>query len=454
MNERSALRRLLIIDDDELFCDSVRDYLNNVSLEVLAVHSIEEAHYLCLNTRFDVVLLDNSLPDGNGLELTPDILRFNDSAKIILVTAFPSLDNAVQALKTGVHGYLSKPVDLDELQLEIERALRASELEHVEQVQRYKTRKQSEDISLIGAGPSFLALQELIQKASSTNASVLITGETGTGKNIIAQSIHFSRSSRNDAFISVNCAALPENLIESELFGVEKGAFTGAIATRKGTFELADGGTLFLDEIAEMAPALQAKLLSVLEDHKVKRLGSDLVRSVDVRIIAATNANPEQAIAEGRLRSDLYYRLGVIHIRLLPLRERPQDIPLLCKHFIQKFAPARALELPDSEIERLMRYNWPGNIRELKNVIERCVILQEGRRLRPSELLATHSMTLPQTPASVADFAEEIMTLEEVERRYILSTLEKLHGNYTRTASALNISLSTLKRKLKEYGKR
>lgn len=443
-------KKLLILDDDKLFCDAVRNEIGSECLHVLTAHSVVSARTLCNQHRFDVVLLDNGLPDGSGLSLMPDILRFNDRAKIILITAFPSWDDAVTALKSGGYDYLSKPIEIDELRLTVERALRSSELEQLEQIQSYKSDRESEEAVLIGEGPLFAEIQGLIRKAASSNASVLITGDTGTGKNVVAKAIHYSGSSKSKPFISINCAALPENLIEAELFGVEKGAFTGAVATRKGTFELADDGTLFLDEIGDMPHALQSKLLSVLEDRRVKRVGGEVVRSVNVRIIAATNLETEQAMQEGRFRRDLYYRLSVVHIHLKPLRERPQDIALLCRFFAQRIAPGRDVFIPGSEIELLMEYDWPGNVRELKNVIERCLILQEGATLYPSHLLTTSK--LPTSKISyIPSVSEDILLLEEVERRHILKTLKQLFNNYTHTAKALGVSLSTLKRKLKEY---
>jgi DNA-binding NtrC family response regulator len=450
MTETIKGQRLLILDDDQLFCDAIRDEIGNATLSVVTANTLSSANDLCDKYKFDVVLLDNSLPDGSGLSLIPKVLGLNERAKIILVTSFPSWDSAVAALKTGAYDYLSKPIELGELRVTIERALRSSELEQIEQVHRYRSSRESAEAALIGEGPAFLEVRDLIRKAAATRASVLITGDTGTGKNVVAKAIHYSGAFNSQPFISVNCAALPENLVEAELFGVEKGAFTGAIATRKGTFELADGGTLFLDEIGEMPVALQAKLLSVLEDQKVKRVGGDIVRSVDVRIIAATNLDPKRAIEEGQFRRDLYYRLGVIHIHLRPLRERRQDIPQLTRFFIQKFAPGRKSVLPDSEIEYLIQYDWPGNVRELKNVIERCLILQEGPTLHPSSLLAIparrESEAAPARPQS-----QDALALDEVERRHILNTLEGCLNNYTRTAIALGVSLSTLKRKLKKY---
>jgi DNA-binding NtrC family response regulator len=444
-------KKILIVDDNQLFCESVCDDLSGESLQVITTYRIAEARSLCQQTKFDVVLLDNHLPDGSGISLVPDILKFNDRAKIIFITAFPTWNSAVTALKTGAYDYLSKPVDMEELRVVVERALRASELEQLEQVQSYERTRESEESILIGEGTAFDNLQELIRKAASTNVSVLITGDTGTGKNVVAKAIHYAGITKTRPFISVNCAALPENLIEAELFGVERGAYTGAVTTRKGTFELADGGTLFLDEIGEMPYPLQAKLLSALEDRKVKRVGGDVVRSVNVRIIAATNLDPEQAIREHRFRRDLYYRLGVIHIHLIPLRERRQDINYLVGFFIRKFAPGRNVRLPDTEMEPLTQYDWPGNVRELKNVIERSLILQEGPFLYPSKLLTPPAGSMTRNLAPHSNDEEPIIFLEEIERQYILKTLNKLDNNYSRTAKALGISLSTLKRKLQIY---
>ena len=450
MAEIAKHKQLLILDDDQFFCDAVSDGIAGPALSVITAHSLSQARHLCAKDRFDVVLLDNTLPDGSGLSLIPDVIRMNERAKIILITAFPNWNHAVSALKNGAYDYLSKPIELEELRVTIERALRSSELERIEQVHRYRNSRESAEAALIGDGPAFHEVMELIQKASATRASVLITGETGTGKNVVAKAIHYTGSSNSQPFINVNCAALPENLVEAELFGVEKGAYTGASSTRKGTVELADGGTLFLDEIGEMPVPLQAKLLSVLEDQKVKRVGGDIVRSVDVRVIAATNLALDRAIEEGRFRRDLYYRLGVIHVHLRPLRERRQDIPRLAEFFAHKFAPGRHFELPDSEVDSLMHYDWPGNVRELKNIIERCLILHEGATLRPSTLL-TRSTKQASKTASIAPPATNTLLLEEVERRHILNTLEQFFNNYTRTAIALGVSLSTLKRKLKEY---
>lgn len=444
---------LLIVDDDRLFVDSVHDFLDDTGIETVSAYSLRTAKEICQKQPFDVVLLDNNLPDGKGLEIINDVLSLNDHAKIILATAFPSFDNAVQALRQGVYDYISKPIDLDELQTTIERAVRTTNLEAVEQVDRYYRNKEKKATSFIGTGKVYEENKQLILKAAASNTRVLITGETGTGKNVVAKAIHFASERANAPFISVNCAALPETLIEAELFGAEKGAFTGASQTRKGIFELADGGTILLDEIGEMPLALQSKLLSVLEGQKIRRIGSATERTVDVRIIAATNVDLEQAVTAKKFRSDLFYRLSVIRIHLPPLRERKDDIPLLCKHFVEQLAPGQNIEIPDVELEKLKDYSFPGNVRELRNIIERCLILQEGRFIYPSKLIDFNQKTdAPETVFAVQK--GKMQTLAEVEKKYILEAFEQNQNNITRTAQILGISLSTLKRKLREYGYR
>lgn len=457
-NNLSA-KQLLIVDDDALFGDSLKAALESENLFVTYADCVSRAKSLCFENSYDVVLLDNNLPDGSGLELVPDILNANDRAKIILVTAFPSFDNAVQAIKNGAYDYVSKPIDFDELQATIERALRASSLEAVEQVASYRSDRERKDVSLVGFQNPNFDIRKLIERASVASASVLITGETGTGKNVIAKLIHFCGQSKTSPFISLNCAALPETLIESELFGVEKGAFTGATQTRKGIFELADGGTLFLDEIGEMPSALQAKLLSALEDRQIRRVGGEKARNINVRIIAATNAEPEKAIAEKNFRSDLFYRLSVIRIHLPPLRERREDIEVLCDSFIEQYAPNRRVSVPPDEVEKLKNYDFPGNVRELRNIVERCLILQEGNFIFPSKIIDFKSEDISaKNNLDESNFIEqsssENLSLSEVERKFILAVFEKNKNNIARTAASLDVSLSTLKRKLRDYGVR
>ena len=448
MIDYSTGKILLVIDDDRLFCDTVRDYFQGSMKEVLIANTGNEGLEACLKNRVDVVLLDQNLPDMEGHELCPDILKYNDQTKIIFVTAHPSFEGAVKAIKTGAHDYLSKPFELEELSLTVENALKTLALEKVAQVEEYKSNKESEEAVLVGHSAGILEILKFIDLAASEYAPVLITGETGTGKNVVASAIHYRSAGRKNAFISINCAALPENLIEAELFGYEKGAYTGAAASRKGIFEMAEGGTLFLDEIGEMPLHLQSKLLGVLEDKKVRRLGGESIRPVDVRIIAATGSELEKVLGK-TFRSDLYYRLSVIRMHIPTLRDRRQDIPELCDYLLKKITLGRDFSLNDLEVKKLMQYDWPGNVRELKNILERSLILQKGNELRPSELIGkTYAV---QSNSNEITSNKVIQPLEEIEKQHIKSALEGLSGNLTKTANALGISLSTLKRKIKNY---
>ena len=460
MNSENAARTILIIDDDELFCDAVGDFLKG-HMKVLKAHTGEEGLAACAGNRVDVVLLDQNLPDVEGHTLCPAVLNYNDQTKIIFITAHPSFETAVNAIRAGAHDYLSKPFELEALTHSIGNALKTIALENVAQIARYKSGKDSEDINLVGGGREMTEVRQLLALAASSWAPVLITGETGTGKNMAAKAVHYNSKVRDKAFISVNCAALPENLIESELFGHEKGAFTGAVASRRGLFEMAEGGTLFLDEIGEMPVHLQTKLLSAIEDKKIKRLGGETIRPVDVRIIAATSLDIEHNLGK-TFRNDLYYRLSVIRIHIPPLRERPADIPAICAHLLRKTTHSADARLSPEEEQRLMRYDWPGNVRELGNILERAVLLRKGADLRPSELLrktggeqaAGERQAVPETAMETLGpmYKDKIIPLEELEQMHIRRALETLSGNCAQTARHLWISLSTLKRKLKEYG--
>jgi DNA-binding NtrC family response regulator len=446
----SVRKTLLIIDDEKVFCDTVKDFLGSAALEVLTAHSGSDGMDLCSRRNVDVVLLDQKLPDGEGHLLAPAILEKNDQTKIIFITAFPSFENAVKAVRLGVHDYLSKPFDPEELRLSVENALRTLDLERVELIQNYARKKEREEAVLVGASGPFAEVLRLVESAAATEAPVLITGETGTGKNVVAKAIHYQSPLSQGPFIGINCAALPESLIEAELFGYEKGAFTGAAAAKKGLFEMAEGGTLFLDEIGEMPVNLQSKLLSVIEDKAVRRVGGTTTKPVNARIIAATNADLGTVLGRN-FRKDLYYRLSVIRIHIPPLRERREDIPPLCSSLLKQIAGNRTLELPGQEIEKLVQYDWPGNVRELKNVLERALFVQKGTELRPSLLLEKTAAARPCAPTRDID-PTMIRTLEESEKEIIRTALQQLSGNLTQTAKALGISLSTLKRKIKEYG--
>lgn len=445
---RNPWRSLLIIDDDRLFCDAVSQYYADRNVTVLTAHTGAEGLQLCSRDTVNVVLLDQKLPDRQGIDLCMPILECNDQIKIIFYTAYPSFDHAVQALRRGAYDYLSKPCELEELDLAVQKAFRTVELERVEQIQNYKNQRENEETVLIGSDRGLGEVYRLVRLCAQNNAPVLITGETGTGKNVIAKTIHYMGKMKNAAFISINCAAIPENLMESELFGHEKGAFTGAVTAKKGIFEMAEGGTLFLDEIGELPLNMQSKLLGVLDEQKVKRVGAETLRPMDVRIIAATNRNIETAIEEKSFRQDLFYRLSVMQIHTPPLRERLDDIAELSRFFIKKIAPTPDILLAEDEIDKLKSYNWPGNVRELRNIIERSIFLRKGNDIKPSELV----QKIVPHPAceTVATDATTLLTLEQLEDMHIKKALKLYCNNHTHTASALGISRSTLMRKLKK----
>ncbi len=443
----SISKKLLIIDDDRLLCDATKEAMSGLNVAVTIAHTAADGLRLCETDSFDIVLLDQKLPDAHGMTYCAPILNCQDRAKIIFITAYPSFENAVEAIKVGAHDYLSKPFEMGELRLAVTQALRTIDLEQVEQVQHYKSRQECERVHLVGHKEGLKGVQRLVDLAANNRAAVLITGETGTGKTLVAKAIHYSGLNPGRAFIGVNCAAIPENLMEAELFGYEKGAFTGAAATTKGIFEMAAGGTLFLDEIGEIPRHLQSKLLGVLDDQQIKRLGGQSFKPVHVRVVAATNADLEDAIQKSDFREDLFYRLSVVRIHVPALRERLVDLPDLCRYFIHQIAPDHHIDLGEDEIRTMRAYAWPGNVRELRNIIERSILLRQGKKIFPSALLRSGNGDRP--PAQKPPNDAPIMTLKEMESDHIRRTLGRLEGNHTQTAKALGISRSTLMRKIK-----
>jgi two-component system, NtrC family, response regulator AtoC len=446
-------KTLLIIDDEKVFCSTVRDYLESDRLEVLTAHTGADGLAICAGRKIDIVLLDQKLPDGEGHSLAPAILDKNDQSKIIFITAYPSFENAVTAVRLGAHDYLSKPFDLEELKLTIDNTLRTLDLERVEQIQNYAREKDRETAVIVGGSGAFAGVLTLVDMAAEMDGPVLITGETGTGKNLVAKAIHYKSPFAGSAFVSINCAALPENLIEAELFGYEKGAFTGATGAKKGLFEIADGGTVFLDEIGDMPRHLQSKLLSVLEDKTLRRIGSTTVTPVNVRVIAATNAELESALGK-TFRKDLYYRLSVVRIHIPPLREHSGDITALCDYLLPKIARGRNVKLAECEVARLGQYDWPGNVRELRNILERALFLQQGSVLEPSLLLERQEGANGCPTKTACTPGNGLKTIAEWEQQTIRHAVTTFSGNMSKSARALGISLSTLKRKLVEAGVR
>lgn len=442
-------KKILIIDDDRLFCSAASDYLSDFPVEILSAHSGAEGIALCSSNHVDVVLLDQKLPDISGTELYPSILEKNEQTKIIFITAFPDLKLAVNAVKEGAYDYLSKPFEPEELSLAVDKALKTIHLEKLEQLHNYHQKVETDNTNLVGSSEVMQNLRHMINLAASSDAPVIITGETGTGKNMAAKAIHYSGPKKTEPYITVNCAALPENLIEAELFGVERGAYTGADKSRKGLFELADGGTLLLDEIGEIPLNIQSKLLGVLDEKRIKRVGGENTIDVNVRVIAATNVEIETAVSDKKFREDLYYRLSIIRIHIRPLRERCSDIQEIINHQIKNLTGKKLLSLGAAENETLANYQWPGNIRELTNLVERAIILSSGHEIFPSHFIS--EKIEPPAPSPLFEPNTKAKSLEDIEKEYIFTILNSMANNYTRASNILGISRSTLMRKLKKY---
>ncbi|TAK17354.1 MAG: sigma-54-dependent Fis family transcriptional regulator [Acidobacteria bacterium] len=401
-----------------------------------------------------IILSDMVMPRMSGLELLKSVKQHDPSVTVVILTAQGSVETAVEAIKDGAYDYLMKPVDPQRLRIVIDQILdRGQTRREVESLKR-RLRDTGQFGPMIGQSPEIKQVYHIIEQAGPTNASVLITGESGTGKELVAQAIHGASLRKHQPFVAINCAAIPDTLMESELFGHEKGSFTGALTRRQGCFELADRGTLFLDEIAEMVPGMQAKLLRALQERKFRLVGGTEEKTVDIRVIAATNLDPKRAIDDGKLREDLYYRLNVIGVHLPPLRERVDDIPLLVEAFIKEFAAANqkpVAGIDEAAMARLTRHRWPGNVRELRNVIERAVIITRGPMLSAADLPGlgdAQPAAAPEGPSALAPG----MTVDEVERRLIDLTLASTGGNKTKAAGLLGISVKTLHNKLKAAG--
>lgn len=405
-----------------------------------------------------IIVSDLKMPRMDGLELLARLGETSEKVAVIMLTAQGSIEAAVEAMKNGAYDFIQKPVDPTRLRAILTNAARQRETDRELEVTRRKLRETGVLGSLVGASKKMQEIFTLIERVATSNVSVLITGDSGTGKELVARTLHDLSPRRTKPFVAVNCAAIPETLIESEIFGHEKGAFTGAIERRAGCFELAEEGTLLLDEIGEMPVATQAKLLRVLEDRKLRRLGSKVESPVDVRVLAATNKDPDQAVADGHLRGDLYYRLNVFNIHMPPLREHKEDIPAIAEAMVADMNEKhdRKVTGMDSEmLARLMAHDWPGNVRELRNTIERAVVLcgegqLQSRHLPPGFGTRT-ARPANEVPANAIQL-EVGATVDDAERMLIFKTLESTHNNKTRAAEILGISLKTLHNKLREYG--
>jgi DNA-binding NtrC family response regulator len=443
---------ILVAEDEELMRSILRQILSGEGYRVLTADSAETALEIFSGEEVDVVLTDIKMPGMDGLELLDQIKTVDGEAIVIIMTAYSSVDSAVAALRKGAYDYITKPFVNEDLLQTVKNAIRTKNLFRENRNLRRELDKHYSFTELIGTSSALQSVFRLIEKVSATNISILIQGESGTGKELVARAIHHHSPRSDKPFVAINCGALPESLLESELFGHTKGAFTDAKTDKKGLFRSVEGGTLLLDEIAEIPLPLQVKLLRALQEHEVTPIGASLPVKFEARIIAATNRNLEEEVAKGAFREDLFYRLNVLEISLPPLRERREDIPLLAKHFASR--AAREQNLPEKTIARealsaLLNYNWQGNIRELQNAIERAVILS-GAEIDLESLPPRIKQNANQT-FEMRDPDGLRPTLEEMERRYILEILQTVDQDKTRAAEILGIDLSTLYRKLKRY---
>lgn len=449
--------RILVADDEPNLLSSIGAFLKAESIDAVLVPDGAKAKERLADESFDAVVLDIRMPLLDGISVLRWIKDEGLVLPVVMMSAHGDVRDAVEAMRLGAADYLVKPFDPDELVLRLRRAVRDRRLSADREASR---RPGGERVRMVGTSQALLEAQRLISRAAPTPSTILITGESGTGKEVAAKLVH-EMSGRQGAFVAVNLGAVPENLLESELFGYEKGAFTGALDRKLGLFELADGGTLFLDEIGEMPQAMQVKILRVIQERKMTRLGGTKGVPVDARIVAATNRDLESMVAEGKFREDLYYRINVVRIRLPPLRERPGDAVELARYFVDSLAPAmgrKGMTLAPDAVELIASYPFPGNVRELSNAVERALILADGEQLRASDFQlgsmgmvgSTSSGPMQQQPFVAADGVP--YTLGQVERQAILAAIERNHGKREASAAELGITRRTLLNKLNEYG--
>ena len=445
--------RILIVDDDDALRDSLQLVLSSEDYQVVGARSGEEALELLGSAAPEIVLCDLRMPGMNGMQLLPELARRQPGATLILMSAYGTEELALEAMKLGAYDYLAKPFQPGEALLTIRKAQERERLRRTNQLLRRDVQRSVGERPIVAASPAMIELLEVMERAAAFKATVLLTGESGTGKEVMARAIHAQSPRRDEAFVAINCGAIPETLLESELFGHARGAFTGADRPRRGLLVEASGGTLFLDEIGELPNALQVKLLRVLQEEEVHPLGESKPRLVDVRVIAATARDLEDEVAAGRFREDLFYRLNVVRLEVPALRERREDIPLLVDHFFAHFRDGldKALVgIADEALERLVAYAWPGNVRELENVIERAVILAPGERLELSDL--PENLVRPASGSGDGRDLSLKRVRRAAEAETIRRALRATGGNRTRAARLLEISHRALLYKIKDYG--
>ena len=449
---------ILVVEDDRAQREALQEILRQEGYDLETVPDGETGLRRLQEQGFDLVLTDMSLPGVGGLDILKFLVHHQPHCLCIIVTGYATVKNSVDAMRQGAYDYLPKPVDPQELRLVVRRALEHQRLQQENLQLKKQLFKRFGFANIIGTSEPIAQLFDLVRKVADTDSTVLLLGESGTGKELIARALHYNSQRRQGNLVAVNCAAIPEELLESELFGHERGAFTHAVRTRIGRFEQANGGTIFLDEIADMSPGLQVKLLRVLQDHSFERIGGVKGIKVDIRVVAATNQDLEAMVRQGNFREDLYYRLNVIPIRIPPLRDRAADIPLLVAHFLQEFSKKKkkpAKRLSSRAMELLIRYPWPGNVRELENLMERLVILTEGEVVEVEDLPQRfrESASLGADVESI-DFPGDGLNLpqalQEFERRLILKALERSNWVKSRAAQLLSLNRTTLIEKMKK----
>jgi len=459
-----AIEKIIVLEDDAIVRRNLEQQLRNRRYDVAAVETIAEAQEYLNRDNFDLIFLDVRLPDGDGTELLKAIQLRPQKPLVVVISGFGTVESAVDCMKNGAFDYMIKPFSNEQLGVTLKKA---EEFTQLVRVNRFLSQDNEDTGSeMLGQSPAMENLHQLIRKVAHTQATVLIQGESGTGKELVARALYRASTRANAPFIKVNCAAIPENLIESEFFGHERGAFTGALNKREGRFELAHGGTILLDEISEISPSVQAKLLRVLQERELERVGGNRTIKVDVRVIATTNRRLDESVAKKEFRQDLFFRLNVVPIHLAPLREHAEDVPLLAADFVRRFSRKHGAQihgLTREAVEVLKLHQWPGNVRELQNVIERAVILCDGQhQLGPEHLglgVSSQPAAATSTPASapigVAIPSETngngLLTLAELEKQHIFAALRRCDGNRTHAAKMLNISIRTMRNKLHEY---
>jgi two-component system, NtrC family, response regulator AtoC len=467
------IEKIIVLEDDLIVRKNLEQQLRQRRYDVASTGTIAGAHELLAKDTWDLVFVDVRLPDGEGTDLLRELQSRPQKPLVVMVTGFGSVESAVECMRNGAFDYMLKPFSNDQLEVTLKKAENFSQLLKVNKY--FSQGEEDTGYELLGQSAAMEGLRQLIRKVAPTQATVMIAGESGTGKELVARALHRQSSRASAPFIKVNCAAIPENLIESEFFGHEKGSFTGAVTKREGRFELAHTGTILLDEISEISPQVQAKLLRVLQERELERVGGNRTIKVDVRVLATTNRHLEESVARKEFRQDLYFRLNVVPIQVPPLRDRKGDVAILAQQFMQRFIRkhgVRVRGISDECIAALNAHHWPGNVRELQNVIERAVILcGEGGMLASEHLgfssqpglpssstetsIAAPALTNPASSSPVANApasTSEVISLAEVEKQHILATLQKTNQNRTHAAKLLGISIRTLRNKLNEYG--